>query len=142
MKNKGNFKRAPVGFKSAKRLWTEELTGILDTELGQIIKIQRENLIRDIVGDESNLTESMNIILSRICEKNYILGKIGEYIFRQDSIIDEKGDLAPCISNTYVNFSNSIRSDLDALNKMAKNKKINTSNVIDSLIKDYGVKKE
>lgn len=86
------------------------------TSLGKALKRVRESLTGDVGGE---LTEGQSIILDRIIEKLIFLQLISNYALNQSTIINDKGELLPCLGTNYLAYSNALRLDIQAFYNMS-----------------------
>ena len=92
----------------------------LRTNEGKALDQSIKNLIEDLGGPEA-LTAPMRILIdSAIRPKLITLAIIGSYIDNQaEDLINEAGELIPCLGANYLAYSNGLRRDLESLNNMA-----------------------
>lgn len=89
----------------------------------------RENLIED-VGGLKKLSQGQSILLDRIIEKIYFLSLISQFVFQKKGlIINERGELLPCLGSNFLAYSNSLRLDLESFYAMAKKQPSKTPNL-------------
>lgn len=81
-------------------------------------------------------TVAQYLILDRVREKLIVLMQIGQYVDRQPCVITKEGSLLPCLGKGYTTYAESLRRDLEALQKMAKKGSGKTLQEI--LEEDYG----
>ena len=74
----------------------------LRTREGKRLAMVIETLRQDIGPD---LSPGQSLILDRIREKLIVLAQIGKYADQQISLINEKGELLPCLGRNYTGFS-------------------------------------
>jgi len=67
-----------------------------------------------------DLSAAQCLILDNIKSKLIVLFQIGNYVDRLDSIINDQGELIPCLSRNYTTYSESLRRDLEALFAMKR----------------------
>jgi hypothetical protein len=79
-------------------------------------------LIEDLGGNDK-ITASQRLILDNIKAKVIVICQISKYVDRQPSIINEKGELLPCLGRNYTTYSEALRRDLEALTAMTSKKK-------------------
>ena len=77
--------------------------------------------LRQEVGPD--LSAGQCLILDRIREKLIVLMQIGAYVDRQSSILNEKGEILPCLGKNYTTYAESLRRDLEALYSTGKRRK-------------------
>ena len=90
------------------------------TREGRQLQAIINNLILDLGPD---LSASQCLLLDRIREKLIVLMQIGKYVDHQPSIINDKGELLPCLGRNYTTYAESLRRDLEALYNTAKKPK-------------------
>jgi hypothetical protein len=66
-------------------------------------------------GGQGNLTEAQKLLMGNIRSKLIVLFQIGKYIEARESIINEEGELIPCLGRHYTAFAEALRRDLLAL---------------------------
>jgi hypothetical protein len=81
-------------------------------------------------------TVAQYLILDRVREKLIVLMQIGQYVDRQPCVITKEGSLLPCLGKGYTTYAESLRRDLETLQKMAKKGSGKTLQEI--LEEDYG----
>ena len=84
------------------------------TSQGKQLAAFRQGLVAD-VGGNSVISVGQRLIVDRLCEKYVVLNQIGLYIDKQDSLINDQGELLTCLSRNYTSFSESFRRDLVVL---------------------------
>lgn len=82
---------------------------------GRQLKATMDDLVNDLGGHE-NLTTDQRINLDSIRSILIVLRRIGEYVDRQESII-ENGELLPVLGKNYLAYLNSLRLTLAELFK-------------------------
>ena len=60
------------------------------------------------------MSQGHHILLDRITEKLIFLQLISNFALNQKDIINDKGELLPCLNSNYLAFSNSLRLDIQA----------------------------
>jgi hypothetical protein len=88
----------------------------LRTSLGRALQGVRKRLHEDVGGE---ITEGQQILSDRIIEKLLFLNLISAFVFNQDTIINDKGELLPCLGQNYLQYTNSLREDLRQFYSMA-----------------------
>jgi hypothetical protein len=81
------------------------------TALGKALKALRQRLIDDVGG---RINEGQEVLIDRLIEKLLVLNLISGFIFNVDNIINDKGELMPCLGSNYLAYSNSVRLDIQA----------------------------
>jgi hypothetical protein len=77
--------------------------------------------LEDDLGGTANLTAPIRLLIdSNVRPKLITLMCINQYINKQESLINDKGELLSCLARNYISFSNALRRDLEALVAMAK----------------------
>jgi hypothetical protein len=89
------------------------------TTEGKQLAAALQNLVRDIGPD---LSAGQCLLLDRIREKLIVLMQIGKYADQQLSLINEKGELLPCLGRNYTSFSEALRRDVEAIYNLATKK--------------------
>jgi len=111
---------------------------------GRYREAKRLNAVMDSLveglGGASHLTPNQSLLLtSGIRPKLITLMCISDYLDKQDTLLDEGGNLLACLSKNYISFSNALRLDLLALTQMAGKPKL--PDLDGYLKKHYGAKK-
>jgi len=86
------------------------------TTLGKALTGVRKRLAEDVGGE---ITEGQSVLMDRITEKLIFLNLIAAFVFNQDTIINNKGELLPCLGQNYLQYTNSLREDLRQFYQMA-----------------------
>ena len=73
-----------------------------------------KGLVEDL-GGQSELTAAQSLLLNNIRSKLIVLFQIGAFVDQQESIINEKGELLPCLGRGYTTYAEALRRDLEAL---------------------------
>jgi hypothetical protein len=81
------------------------------TSEGRQLHTIMEGLKADHGGPEG-LSAGQLLILENIRSKLIVLLQIGKYADRQISLINERGELLPCLGRNYTGFSEALRRDL------------------------------
>jgi hypothetical protein len=89
------------------------------TREGKQLAAALQNLVTDI---GPNLSAGQCLLLDRIREKLIVLMQIGKYADQQLSLINEKGELLPCLGRNYTSFSEALRRDVEAIYNLATKK--------------------
>ncbi|MFC1580015.1 hypothetical protein ACFL4N_03795 [Thermodesulfobacteriota bacterium] len=90
------------------------------TSRGKALAARLDSLV-DSLGGNKRITPAMRILVdSAIRPKLITLQCINDYIAKQETIINHKGEVIPCLGTHYIAFSNALRRDLEALIGMAK----------------------
>lgn len=87
---------------------------------------QLRRIIQDLIGDlggAPNVTAAQHLILDNIRSKLIVLLQISKYVEKQESIVNDKGELLPCLGRNYTAYSEALRRDLEALGSMGKKPK-------------------
>ncbi len=87
------------------------------TKEGKRLAAVLQELVQDVGPD---LSAGQCLILDRIREKLIVLMQIGAYVDRQESILNDKGEILPCLGKNYTTYAESLRRDLEALYKTVK----------------------
>lgn len=82
-------------------------------EVERYLTMVREGLIRDIAGEEGDLTAAQLILLDRVISKVGLLRCMEEHV--REAGIFKGQELAPALKKSYISYSNSLRLDLQAL---------------------------
>jgi hypothetical protein len=92
-------------------------------------------IIKALVDDcGPDLTAVQCLILDRIREKLIVLMQIGQYVDKQPSVLNEKGELLSALGKNYLAFSNALRLDLQVLyDGKQKNKTPSYQEIVHSL---------
>ena len=72
------------------------------------------DLVADL-GGPSELTSAQKLLLESIRSKLIVVFQISKYVDRQESIINDAGELLPCLGRHYTTYAESLRRDLEAL---------------------------
>ena len=78
-------------------------------------------LIADL-GGQGQVTSAQRLILDNIKAKIIVIFQISKYVDRQPSIINDKGELLPCLGRGFTAYSEALRRDLEALAAMTNRK--------------------
>jgi hypothetical protein len=90
------------------------------TSMGKHIEAVKESIIEGI----GELSAPQKILLELILQKIIIISAIAEYCNRQGTqIVNGSGDLLPCLSKSYLAFSNALVRDIKALYELQEIKK-------------------
>jgi len=89
------------------------------TREGKQLERVMQGLTNDC-GGASDLTASAMLILDSIRSKLIVLFQIGKYVDEQVSIVNDAGELIPCLGRNYTAYSEGLRRDLQALAGLAK----------------------
>ena len=73
-----------------------------------------DGLIVDLGGSE-NLSTAQSILLNSIRSKLIVILQISKHVDMQESIINEKHELIPCLGRGFTTYSESLRRDLEVL---------------------------
>lgn len=90
------------------------------TKEGKRLAAVLNELIQDVGPD---LSAGQCLLLDRIREKLIVLMQIGAYVDRQESILNDKGEILPCLGKNYTTYAESLRRDLEALYATGKRRK-------------------
>ena len=114
------------------------------TSEGRQLKAILKELVEDIGGQGGISAGQRMIIDTSIRPKLITLLCIADWVDRQkqESIIDEKGELAKCLSTNYLAFTNSLRLDLVALYSAMNSTKPSRVPSIEQIIAGGGKGKE
>lgn len=106
------------------------------TSEGRQLKAIIKELVEDIGGQGGISAGQRMVIDTSIRPKLITLLCIASWVDRQkqESIIDEKGELAKCLSTSYLAFTNSLRLDLVALYSGMSSTKRSRVPTIDSIL--------
>ena len=83
--------------------------------LANILHEIREDLQHDISG-------AQQLLLGSVRTKLIVLLQIADFIDDQESLINGKGELLPCLSQSYLSYTESLRRDLQGLFDLANKK--------------------
>ena len=106
------------------------------TSEGRQLKAVIANIAKDL-GPDLNAMQCM--LIDRIKEKLIVLWQIGKYVDTQSSIINEKGEVLACLTQTYTRFSDALRRDITTLYGVIP-KKQKAQNLNEYLETNYGKK--
>jgi hypothetical protein len=106
----------------------------------QLAEIMRG--LADDLGGNDKLTSSQRLILDNIKAKIIVIFQISKYVDLQPSIINEKGELLPCLGRNFTGYSEALRRDLMALNEIVGKKGSKTLDLNQYLSEAYGADKE
>lgn len=84
------------------------------TREGKQLEAVFQGLIEDL-GGKTELTFAQLLILENIRSKLIVIFQISKHVDRQESIINKKGELLPCLGRNYTTYSESLRRDLETL---------------------------
>ncbi|MCK4488179.1 MAG: hypothetical protein KAU38_15650 [Desulfobacterales bacterium] len=84
------------------------------TKEAKQLKAIIQGLVDDL-GGHSDLTAAQRLILDNIRSKLIVLIQIGKHVEKHESLINDKGELLPCLGRNYTTYSESLRRDLEAL---------------------------
>jgi hypothetical protein len=76
------------------------------------------DFVQDL-GGEGSLMAGQRVLLANIKSKIIIIKQIGAYIDNKLDIIDDNGELLPCLKGSYSTYSESLRRDIEALYSLA-----------------------
>jgi len=107
------------------------------TRMGRQMAIARDNLLAECGGEPS---QAQLILLDRIMEKMVFLIAISNYAMDQESVVDKKGKLIPCLGQSYLSYSEALRRDLLAYRGLADNKSRKGPDLHEYLREKYGDK--
>lgn len=99
-----------------------------------------KGLVDDLGGNDM-VSSAQRLILDNIRAKIIVILQISKFVDRQSSIINEAGELLPCLGRNYTGYSEALRRDLECLMAMA-NRKPSRLPTIDDLIKANPEKEE
>jgi hypothetical protein len=77
-----------------------------------------ENVIRGLIADlggNSEISSAQRLLLDNVRSKLIVLFQISSHVDKQESLINEKGELLPCLGKNYTSYAESLRRDLEAL---------------------------
>jgi hypothetical protein len=69
----------------------------------------------DDLGGSAELTSAQLLLIDNIRSKLIVLFQISKYVDEQECIINEKGELLPCLGKNYITFTEALRRALEAL---------------------------
>lgn len=98
----------------------------LRTTEGRQLKNAIDGIVEDLGGME-NLSNAQRLILDGIKGKLIVLFQIGKYVDKTPSLVDENGALLTCLSKSYVQYTESIRRDVEALYGIHRKQRKNQS---------------
>lgn len=78
--------------------------------------------LKNELGGESVITPPQRLLLNNIRSKLIVLFQISAYVDKQDSIINDQGELLPCLGRNYTVYSESLRRDLEILFSIKRRK--------------------
>ncbi len=84
------------------------------TTEGQQLATVMQRLVEDL-GGASEISAPQTLLLDNIRSKLIVLFQISKYVDGQASIINETGELLPCLGRNYTVYTESLRRDLEAL---------------------------
>ncbi|MDP6178386.1 MAG: hypothetical protein QGG48_00675 [Desulfatiglandales bacterium] len=79
--------------------------------------------------------------MSNIKSKLIVLLQISAYVDKQDSIINDQGELLPCPWRNYTTCSESLRRDLEALFYFKRDRRAKRIDLQKYLVENYGKEK-
>jgi hypothetical protein len=88
------------------------------TREGKAIERAIQALEADLPSRPNN---AQLLLLGRIREKLLVLYRISSFV-QDQTIINEKGELLPCLGTNYIAFSNAIRLDIQSFFELEKQK--------------------
>ena len=86
----------------------------LRTIEGKQLRDAINGIIEDLGGIE-NISNAQRLILDGVKGKLIVLFQVGKYVDKTESLVDENGALLTCLSRSYVQYTESIRRDMEAL---------------------------
>jgi hypothetical protein len=89
------------------------------TTEGKQLKAIMEDIRADL-GQEHKISGAQRLLLDGIRSKIIVLLQISSYVDKQPSIVNDKGEVISCLSNTYRQYTDSLRKDLQALHLTTK----------------------
>lgn len=89
------------------------------TREGRQLAAVIQGLVDDL-GGHANITNTQRLLLENIKAKLIVLFQIGQYVDRQTTIVNPKGELLPCLNRNFTTYSEALRRDLEALSAMGK----------------------
>lgn len=107
LKHGAYSQRVHKRYKDGRYLEAKQLRGVM------------KSLIEDL-GGSRNVTAAQRLLLDNVRSKLIVLLQISKYVERQESIINDKGEILPCLGRNYTSFSEGLRRDLLALSAMGK----------------------
>ena len=91
------------------------------TRKAKHLKAIMGELVADL-GGAQELTAAQNLLLGNIRSKMIVLLEISRHMEEQTKIVDEKGELLPCLGRNFTTYSESLRRDLEALFSIKRKK--------------------
>jgi hypothetical protein len=92
------------------------------TKEGQRLAAVTKGLIADL-GGAKNISTAQNIILGSIKGKLIVVFQLSNWADKQKSVVDNlTGELPPSLGKIFLQYTESLRRDLAAIQKLAKNK--------------------
>ena len=112
----GNYKHGAMSINRRRRFSDRRTTD------GKRLALILDAIVQDL-GGPKDLSAAQRVLLdTSIRPKLITLHCIGQYLDRQENIIDGDGSLIKCLGQNYLAFSNSLRLDLTALYVLATGK--------------------
>jgi hypothetical protein len=84
------------------------------TREGKQLANVMQGLVDDL-GGSAELTSAQLLLIDNIRSKLIVLFQISKYVDEQECIINEKGELLPCLGKNYITFTEALRRALEAL---------------------------
>lgn len=84
------------------------------TTEGRQLATVMQRLVQDL-GGAPEISAPQALLLDNIRSKLIVLFQISKYVDGQASIINETGELLPCLGRNYTVYTESLRRDLEAL---------------------------
>jgi len=106
----------------------------LRTNEGKRLKTVMDSIVDDLGGAEQ-LNSAQNVILGGLRSKFIVVFQIGKYLDRQFDIIDSNGELLACLKSNFLQYSESIRRDLETLYAVRKSITLRRVPKLEELIK-------
>ena len=71
--------------------------------------------VTDDLGGPASLNAGQQVLIASLRGKLIVLFQISDYLDRQANIFDKEGNVLPCLRQTYLAYSESVRRTLEAL---------------------------
>lgn len=91
------------------------------TEGRELAGIMR-GIIEDLGGQEA-LTSSQRLILDGMKSKLIVILQIGKYADKQIELIDNDGNVLPCLKQTLTHYQSELRRDLELIHGLSRKDK-------------------
>jgi len=89
------------------------------TSEGKKLQVVIDSIISDL-GGADQINSAQNVLLAGLRGKFIVIFQISDFLDRQRSIVCEDGSILPILGNSYLQYTESIRRDLESIFAMGR----------------------